>query len=203
MAAEKKIVLIEEDGAIIWLFKSWLPKKEADILMEKLDKEVAWEQAKVTVFGKVFDEPRTTHVCGAEGVVHRYSGVVRPMNPWVPDVEDIKKKLEKELGKSLNACLLNRYKDGNDVIGSHSDKELSPPDHLVATVSLGGPRDFIFDRKKKIEETETRKNKIKLSLESGDCVVMMGTTQQHWLHSVPKRAHANKRISLTYRLLEK
>lgn len=39
----------------------------------------------------------------------------------------------------------------------------------------------------------------KWSLESGDCVVMRGTTQSRWLHSVPKRANAGGRMNLTFR----
>jgi len=39
----------------------------------------------------------------------------------------------------------------------------------------------------------------KWSLESGDMVVMRGTTQSRWLHSVPKRANAQGRINITFR----
>lgn len=39
----------------------------------------------------------------------------------------------------------------------------------------------------------------KWNLESGDCVVMRGTTQEQWLHSVPKRAKASGRMNLTFR----
>lgn len=34
---------------------------------------------------------------------------------------------------------------------------------------------------------------------SGDCIVMRGTTQSRWLHSIPKRANAQGRMNLTFR----
>jgi hypothetical protein len=43
---------------------------------------------------------------------------------------------------------------------------------------------------------------LKLSLESGDMILMRGPTQANWLHSIPKRKGKNRlgdRINITFR----
>lgn len=124
--------------------------------------------------------------------------------------------------KQLNACLLNEYKDGSNYLGFHSDREALGYNNYVAALSLGGSRDIVFKRKdsydlliyniikiyckkKKpcdiilgyIEDT----SKYKIQLNNGDLMFMFGTCQEIWQHSIPKRAHADYRISVTYRCI--
>ena len=60
----------------------------------------------------------------------------------------------------------------------------------IASLSLGGTRDFLLKHKKDPARRE------RFPLESGDLIVMRGTTQSNWLHSVPKRAQARGRLSV-------
>jgi alkylated DNA repair dioxygenase AlkB len=49
---------------------------------------------------------------------------------------------------NLNACLGNRYHNGHQNIGAHSDSESDLHDNaLIVSVSLGATRDFIFTHK--------------------------------------------------------
>lgn len=75
----------------------------------------------------------------------------------------------------------------------HSDdeKELDTSSG-IASLSFGGSRDFIFRHKEK-------KDKITIQLDGGDLLLMLGSTQKHWEHGVPKRTQAAARISLTFR----
>lgn len=66
----------------------------------------------------------------------------------------------------------------------------------IASLSLGSSRDFHMKHK---QQKENDSKVEKWSLQSGDCVVMRGTTQSKWLHSVPKRANAGGRMNLTFR----
>jgi len=43
--------------------------------------------------------------------------------------------------------------------------------------------------------------KLSLPLASGDLLVMKGTTQPKWLHSVPKRKYSGPRINITFRFV--
>ena len=63
-----------------------------------------------------------------------------------------------------------------------------PCSRRIASLSLGGDRDFYLKNK------ENGKLLEKYLLQSGDMVVMQGQTQSKWLHAVPKRNHAEPRI---------
>jgi alkylated DNA repair dioxygenase AlkB len=104
------------------------------------------------------------------------------------------------LGVRFDGVLANWYRDGNDAMGWHSDDELelgpaAPHDVLVASVSLGAPRRFLLRAKRGDDRVE-------LALGGGDLLVMGGTTQQRYRHSVPReRTITTPRLNLTFRLL--
>lgn len=96
----------------------------------------------------------------------------------------------------FNSCLLNRYRSGNDSLAYHSDNEReygSTP--VIASLSLGSMRDFVLRR------NADHRDKIVFKLASGDLLVLRGTVQQYWMHSVPRRKGAanEERINLTFR----
>ncbi|EUC41903.1 hypothetical protein COCMIDRAFT_8448 [Bipolaris oryzae ATCC 44560] len=121
-------------------------------------------------------------------------------------LDELRKVTEGTTGETFNFCLVNYYADGKDSISYHSDDErFLGPNPAIASFSLGAKRDFLMKHKpippkdgEKIEEPKG----LKLSLGSGDMVLMRGTTQANWLHSIPKRAgpEAGKgRINITLR----
>ena len=63
---------------------------------------------------------------------------------------------------------------------------------MVAIVSLGSPRRFLL---RPVAGGES----IRLTPGSGDLLVLGGTIQSTWQHSVPKVAHAGTRISVMFR----
>lgn len=110
-------------------------------------------------------------------------------HPQVVELRDTK-------NDDLNSCLLNRYRDGNDYIGAHSDKELRGEHATVVTLSLGSPRNFYFIKKSGGGIFK------RIVLEPGDlCVMYSPSTQQNFTHTVPKQAGVGERISLTFRQL--
>ena len=63
-------------------------------------------------------------------------------------------------------------------------------------MSLGCPRDFLLRR------NADRGDKYRFRLGAGALLVMSGSVQEEWMHSVPRRegqAGAGERISLTFR----
>ncbi|KAJ5852661.1 Oxoglutarate/iron-dependent dioxygenase [Penicillium soppii] len=116
--------------------------------------------------------------------------------------------------KGYNFCLVNYYGSGEDSIAFHSDDERflgARPN--IASLSLGGERDFLMKHKpvlvapgatgpgspKSSTATVPVGRQIKMSLGSGDMVVMRGETQANWLHSIPKRKGSQGRINITFR----
>uniref|UniRef100_A0A671XAI8 DNA oxidative demethylase ALKBH2 n=2 Tax=Sparus aurata TaxID=8175 RepID=A0A671XAI8_SPAAU len=184
-------------------------KEEADKLFRQLEEEVVYstgEEARVQVFGKVYDIPRKQATYGDAGLTYTYSGVKRLACPWTPTLEYIRDAVTKTTGQTFNFVLVNRYKDGQDHMGEHRDdeKELDPlcP---IASVSLGAARDFIF-RHKDTRGNQARRQiePVKMELAHGSLLLMNSPTNTFWYHSLPVRKRISQpRINLTFRRILK
>jgi len=132
----------------------------------------------------------------------RYKCSPRPIPQCL---DQLRKLTEGTTGETFNFCLVNYYADGQDSISYHSDDErFLGPNPAIASFSLGAKRDFLMKHKPlapsstPVEETK----QIKFPLGAGDMLLMRGSTQSNWLHSIPKRAgdEAKKgRINITFR----
>lgn len=66
----------------------------------------------------------------------------------------------------------------------------------AASVSLGEPREFL------LRQNTDHSYKYRYRLGGGALLVMAGSMQRHWMHSVPRRATlVGERISLTFRTI--
>ena len=94
----------------------------------------------------------------------------------------------------LSAILLNKYKDGEDCIGWHRDRETGWVEETgFATLCFGAERDF---QVKHEASGEVRT----ISHKDGHVLHMPYPMNHHYLHSVPKRKKVRDcRISLTFR----
>ena len=80
------------------------------------------------------------------------------------------------------------------VHASAADPPPSPPVPPAASVSLGQPREFLLRR------IADHSDKYRFRLGNGALLVMQGSVQEGWLHSVPRRQGLQgERISLTFR----
>lgn len=101
--------------------------------------------------------------------------------------------LSERYGISLDQLSAGWYRDGNDSVAYHGDRiARERPRSIVATVSLGGARRFLIRPK-------TGGPAKSLSLGHGDLVVMGGSCQRTWEHTVPKVSVADPRIALMFR----
>jgi alkylated DNA repair dioxygenase AlkB len=125
----------------------------------------------------------------------------------IPECLDLLRRVtEAATNTKYNFCLVNYYATGNDSISFHSDDErFLGPEPAIASFTLGAKRDFLMKHKPvapKNDEQPFETTPIKLQLASGDMVLMRGSTQANWLHSIPKRKGpcADKgRINITFR----
>jgi alkylated DNA repair dioxygenase AlkB len=180
-----------EDGGVLIYFPRFFPNDEADALFAALQKDIAWKQEKGR-FGRSF--PRLTALYADEGVVYTYSGVTYPSLVWTAELDAVRRRVERAAGGPFNSVLLNRYRDGSDSIGWHADNEpelgVNP---IVPSISLGAERRFLLRHKRS-------GRKIEYALKHGSLLVMAGTLQHHWMHSLPKStAPVGERINLTFR----
>lgn len=136
-------------------------------------------------------------------VSSRYSRKPRP----IPQSLDVLRLVtENVTGECFNFCLVNFYAGGSDSISYHSDDErFLGTNPAIASFSLGAKRDFLMKHKPASQQSGEKKESkdvpsLKIPLASGDCVLMRGPTQAHWLHSIPKRkGDESGRINITFR----
>lgn len=149
-----------------------------------------------------------------------------PPRPIPRCLDQLRQSTEAATGCKFNFCLVNYYASGTDSISFHSDDErFLGPNPAIASFSLGARRDFLMKHKPPpppatpagggpaavpaaANESEAaaaaaNAKPLKLPLGSGDMVLMRGTTQSRWLHSIPKRTGKNQedggRINITFR----
>jgi alkylated DNA repair dioxygenase AlkB len=104
---------------------------------------------------------------------------------------DLKQRIEAIAG-SYNYCLLNLYRSGADSVGWHADNE-SQMGSVIGSLSLGATRTFQI-RHNGTKETAS------FAVASGTLIIMAGTMQQFWKHTVPKTTKpVGERINLTFR----
>lgn len=177
------------DGAVIEYTPALLPSG----LLKTVREEVSWQQRHVTMYGKTIPIPRLTAWYGV--APYTYSGIINDPLEWTPTLLSIKESVERFTGHVFNSALLNYYRDGKDSISWHADDEKELGERpLIASVSLGATRTFL------LRHNDTKVTQ-RFELGDGSLLVMGGTCQEHYQHSLPKRANAKERINITFRRL--
>ena len=168
-------------------------------LFYNLVTELPWQEDIVTLFGKTHVTTRQIVWMGDSNIDYQYSGHTRQTIPWTDTVFHVKHHIEQKLldlgiDANFNSCLLNYYPSGEDGMGYHADDERELGEQpVIASLSLGATRKFVFKHKK-------TQDKVELYLESGQLIVMHGDTQSFWKHSITKTKKVTTgRISLTFR----
>jgi alkylated DNA repair dioxygenase AlkB len=145
-----------------------------------------------------WDERMKARKTASYGVSYDYSQMTYAARPMLPSLQAVADRVASRVGFAPNNCLLNYYEDGSASMGFHSDsaEELAPGTG-VAIVSLGGEREIVFRSK------AHRSREHRLLLPSGSLLYMPPSSQEDWLHAIPKAEGAEPRISLTFRLILK
>ena len=167
---------------------------EADAFFSALMQEIDWQHDRVKLYGKEIITRREVAWHGDKAFQYTYSQNTKTALPWTPSLSALKAEVEGISGQSYNCCLLNLYHSGEEGMAWHADdeKELQP-EGAIASVSLGPERRFVFRHKSYKEKCEVR-------LAHGSLLVMRGTTQTHWEHSLPVMKRVlEPRINLTFR----
>lgn len=182
-------------GADVRLLPGWLQALDADALLRVLREGLPWEVHRIRLFGRQVDSPRLSCWMGDADAVYRYSGTRFEPHPWPAALAELRERLQAETGARFNSVLANRYRDGRDAMGWHSDDEPElGPQPLIASISLGAERRFLLKRRR---EPGYRAG---LPLPHGSLLLMAGDTQRNYRHALPRTAKpVGERINLTFR----
>ncbi|ANS62687.1 hypothetical protein SLINC_0463 [Streptomyces lincolnensis] len=172
-------------GAWIDVLPGWL--SGSDALFEQLATQVPWRAERRTMYDHVVDVPRLLAFYGAgDALPHPLLDRAR---------EALSAHYAEELGEPFTTAGLCYYRDGRDSVAWHGDRtgRGAREDTMVAIVSVGAPRDLAL---RPVRGGDT----VRRPLGHGDLIVMGGSCQRTWEHSVPKSTRATgPRISIQFR----
>jgi alkylated DNA repair dioxygenase AlkB len=173
------------DGAWVDLRPGWL--SGSDVVFSRLVEEVPWRAEKRHMYDRVVDVPRLLCFYGEDEPL--------PDPVLTAARQDLNAHYGAELGEPFRTAGLCLYRDGRDSVAWHGDRygRGQTEDTMVAILSLGAPRAFLL--RPRGGGTSRR-----YEIGHGDLLVMGGSCQRTWEHSVPKTARAvGPRISVQFR----
>ena len=189
--------IIKLEDAELLYHPSFFDKVECDRIFKTLLETIEWKQDKIRMYGKELPLPRLSAWYGDNNKPYTYSGITLNPLPWTDELLQIKEKIETEAKVKFSSVLLNRYRDGQDYVGWHTDaeKELGK-NPVIGSVNFGATRKF------QLRRIDDHKVKYELELKHGTLLLMRGETQHYWQHQVPKTsANIRERLNLTFRVI--
>jgi alkylated DNA repair dioxygenase AlkB len=187
--------LLPRDG-IAHYYGPILSPPAADIYLDRLLTDIAWQNDEAIIHGKRIQTRRKVAWYADSAFEYTYSGITKRALPWIDELRVLKAMVEQKSGENFNSCLLNLYRDGSEGMAWHSDAENDlKKNGAIASLSLGAERKFSFKHRKS-------KETVSLVLQHGSLLVMKDTTQTHWLHSLPPtKTIDSPRVNLTFRII--
>lgn len=194
-----------------------LPTELADRLLLGLlhESEVSWSAASWMVHGKSHKTPRTSAEywlqqeapppSGDDNHTHRRCEPSQDMHEAAHRIRELVAGMRPKACWSPSYALANRYSDGQDCVGWHSDfLNALGPRPIIVGLSLGASRLFrVRSDAAKPQVTVT------VPMPHNTVILMWGDCQESWQHSVPRMADTSvgrhpraglARISLTFRM---
>jgi alkylated DNA repair dioxygenase AlkB len=170
-----------DDTAWVDVARGWLPDHER-VFQEVLE-QTPWEQPRIFRYEKWIDEPRLT-AWGANAGSH-------------PALVDATRRLERMYSVSFGGYALAQYRHGLDGQAFHRDNDMKWCENtLIALVTLGAQRPWYLRPRANRNQhgLENKGATHDLRPSGGDLMVMGGTCQQGWEHSVPQLR--NQRVGI-------
>jgi len=196
-STETKSPIIKINDAELLYHPNFFNKVESDRIFKSLMETIEWKQDKINMYGRELPLPRLSAWYGENNKPYTYSGITLNPLPWTNELLKIKEKIEAEANVKFSSVLLNRYRDGQDYVGWHTDaeKELGR-NPVIGSVNFGATRKF------QLRRIDDHQEKFELELKHGTFLVMQGSTQHFWQHQVPKTTtKIGERINLTFRVI--
>ncbi|WP_111411805.1 alpha-ketoglutarate-dependent dioxygenase AlkB family protein [Billgrantia lactosivorans] len=183
----------------LYRMRGVLGEPAAHEVLARLDAELEWQRPQLRLYGREHPIPRRQVWMGEPEAHYRYSGRDFLPQDWHPDVADLRERVVELLraqgiDAGFNSVLLNRYADGDERMGWHSDDEPElGVDPVIAAVTLGSERPLRFRWKR----GEGPPFNVWLP---HDSLLLMGPGCQARLqHALLPRRIPGLRISLTFR----
>ena len=172
--------------------------EEYSELIEKCIGEVKDEllvKPPIQLYGKKVYQQRDIGFFSDESIGYYYSNQLAKSKPLQQHLAELMKIINTRFGTKYNGILVNKYEDGNNYIGDHSDDEKNIDKAGVISISHGAVRKF------RIRDKITKKIIIDIPTTSNSIIHMGGDFQKEFTHGIPvEKKVKDERYSLTFRM---
>ena len=157
-------------------------------------KDKLLENPQIEIYGKTATQHRSIGFFSDTSIGYYYSGQLAKSQKLTPNLKILLEKINKKFNTEFNGILINKYKDGIDYIGPHSDDEAFLDKGGVIALSHGASRTF------RIRNKITKKIIEDIPTESNHIIHMGGNFQKEFTHEIPiEKKVLDTRYSLTFR----
>ena len=176
----------------------------------RINPQILWQQPENNMFGKKVKQPRLSANYSEDGsLTYVHSGKKHSSLPYPSQIMELRHSIRDLLYRykipvgKMDFAVANKYRDGNDYIGWHSDDEGGIDQfYPIVRCSFGASRMFQWRLKGKDDEGKKHKTNV-MHLGDGDVMVMMGGFQTKYEHCIPKeKDEMHERINITFRTMK-
>ena len=199
---ETSNLAVSKTGQVIDLPHAKLYEKDFTQHLQLINAAVAetatllTKRPRIDVRGKEQQQPRDVGFFSNEVPGYMYSKRVMARKPLTGNLAEVLGIVNDTFGEEFNAVLVNRYVDGKDSVGEHSEsKEFLDERASIVTLSKGAARTL------RVRPNEKRLEYLDFLAKEGYAVQMWGPDfQSGFKHEIPKQQKVKEeRVSLTFR----
>lgn len=205
-------VTVPTDSRIIvpgcaFLVAGFLPVAECDRLVTQLVSETYPRWVAQMSYSRGWpariDKGHTMARFGDPGVTYTYKDKPKPMYPFTPALDAVRRRVAAALAWAPNCVVVNSYLPTSGLY-PHRDGSYIPQlgdTPVIASVSFGATRTFLLHPADPATNKRTKgASPVAVSLSHGDLLVMHGECDRRFHHSIPEEPQAaGTRVSLTFR----
>ena len=171
--------------------------EEYNELIEQCIEEVKNElliNPPIEIYGNTVYQRRSVGFFSNTSIGYYYSRQLAKSKPLKLNSLELMEKINARFGTKYNGILVNKYEDGTNYIGAHSDDEKNLDKGGVIAISHGIVRKF------RIRDKKTKKIIMDIPTTSNSILHMGGDFQKEFTHEIPvEKKVKGDRYSLTFR----
>ncbi len=148
----------------------------------------------IIIYDKKVNQRRDVGFFSNESIGYYYSNQLAKSKPLTPNLNLLLDKINKSFNSHFNGILINRYSNGSEYIGPHSDDEKNLDNSGVIAFSYGATRIF------RIRNKKTKEIHMDIALNHLDLIHMGGNFQKEFTHEIlATKKEVDIRYSFTFR----
>tara|TARA_E500000178_G_C17035067_1_gene762953 strand:- start:2566 stop:3150 length:585 start_codon:yes stop_codon:yes gene_type:complete len=148
----------------------------------------------IILYGKEVIQRRNVGFFSNDSIGYYYSKKLLKSQPLTDNLKELLGLINNFFSCDFNGILINKYKDGSDYVGLHTDDEDNLEDIGIVALSIGAERKF------RIRDINSGKKILDVPTKSYHLLQMGGNFQKEFTHEIPvEKKVKDIRFSFTFR----